>query len=295
MPSSFTTSLGIEKPATGEQTGIWGNTSNLNVELIEQAITGSISLVLPATGTSGAPNALVMNQGGLSNARNLFIDVTDAGDLGGDVFVRMDPNTIRKVGYFKNSLSASRKLILFQGTYDSGRDLEVLNGQCALVLFSGSGATSTAINLLSGFTLPSLTVLGAASLNGTTVPNAKTLVTLDDTQTLQGKTVQNVVFSGSYTEQVFTITDGAAVNLDPINGTIQVWTLGADRTPTATGFDDGQSLTLMINDGTGFTITWPSVTWIGGVAPPLSPTGFTIIGLFKVGGVLYGEYGGATV
>jgi hypothetical protein len=62
----------------------------------------------------------------------------------------------------------------------------------------------------------------------------------------------------------------------------------ASRSQTATSFVDGQSMTLMINDGSAFTITWPSVTWVGGTAPTLATTGFTVIELWEVGSVLYG-------
>jgi hypothetical protein len=98
----------------------------------------------------------------------------------------------------------------------------------------------------------------------------------------------SIKWSGATYENVFTITDGSSVDLNPANGTIQVWTLGASRSPTATSFVDGQSMTLMINDGSAFTITWPSVTWVGGTAPTLATTGFTVIELWEVGSVLYG-------
>lgn len=111
-----------------------------------------------------------------------------------------------------------------------------------------------------------------------------------DTQTLTNKTLDAPTINNGYTEEIFTISDGASVDLDPANGSIQTWTLGAARSPTATGFDNGQSMTLMIDDGTAYSITWPSVTWAtdGGVAPTLKTTGYTTIVLWKVGGTLYG-------
>jgi hypothetical protein len=111
-----------------------------------------------------------------------------------------------------------------------------------------------------------------------------------DTQTLTNKTVTNLVFDGSYTEEVFTISDGGSVDLNPANGTIQIWTLGANRSPTASSFAAGQSIALMIDDGTNYAITWPSVTWqtSGGIAPTLETSGYTSIVLWKVGSTLYG-------
>jgi len=111
---------------------------------------------------------------------------------------------------------------------------------------------------------------------------AEQAVTLDDVQTFTNKTLTG------YTETVFALT-GTTPALNPGNGTVQTWTLSGNSTPTDS-IAAGQSMTLMINDGTAFTITWPSVTWKtdAGVAPTLNTTGFTAIVLWDVGGVLYG-------
>lgn len=95
-------------------------------------------------------------------------------------------------------------------------------------------------------------------------------------------------FSKAYVETVFALT-GTTPALNPANGGIQTWTLTANSTPTD-GVQAGESITLLIDDGTAFTVTWPSVTWKtnGGVAPTLLTTGLTVIVLWKVGSVLYG-------
>jgi hypothetical protein len=94
-------------------------------------------------------------------------------------------------------------------------------------------------------------------------------------------------------DTVFTITDAAAFEIDPANGSIQTVTLGASRTPAATNFEAGQVVLLGINDGTAYTITWTTVapTWVkpGGTAsaPTLATTGFTWVMLWKIGSTLY--------
>lgn len=112
------------------------------------------------------------------------------------------------------------------------------------------------------------------------------------TQVLTNKTVSSVTLNDGYTEEVFAITDGTTVNLNPNNGSIQTWTLGANRTPGQTNWNEGQSITLMIDDGTARTITWTTlaVVWetSTGTAPTLATTGYTVIVLWKVGTTIYG-------
>jgi hypothetical protein len=94
-------------------------------------------------------------------------------------------------------------------------------------------------------------------------------------------------------DTVHTITDGAGFEIDPANGSIQVVTLGASRTPAATNFEAGQVVLLGIDDGTAYTITWSTVnpTWVkaGGTAsaPTLATTGYTWIMLWKVASTVY--------
>jgi hypothetical protein len=126
-------------------------------------------------------------------------------------------------------------------------------------------------------------------------------VTLDGVQTLTNKTltspvvntptVSGAILNDGYTEEVFAVT-GTTPALSPTNGSIQTWTLSGSSTPTAGTWNSGQSITLMIDDGSAATVTWTSlaVTWKtdGGVAPTLNTTGFTVVVLWKVGTTLYG-------
>ena len=124
-----------------------------------------------------------------------------------------------------------------------------------------------------------------------------TIVGTSDTQTLTNKTLTDPAIIGTILEDVFTITDGAAFEIDPGNGSIQLITLGANRTPKATNFAAGEAITLMVDDGSAYTLTWTDSTFgSGGVvwetdsgnAPTLSTTGYTTIVLWKVASQVYG-------
>jgi len=114
---------------------------------------------------------------------------------------------------------------------------------------------------------------------------------------LSSKTLTDPAITGTILEDVYTITDGAAFEIDPGNGSIQLITLGASRTPKATNFAAGEAVTLMVDDGTAYSLTWTDSTFGGsgvvwktdaGVAPSLVSTGYTVIVLWKVSTQVYG-------
>ena len=100
----------------------------------------------------------------------------------------------------------------------------------------------------------------------------------------------DTVTATSYTETTSTLS-GTTPALDPANGNVQTWTLSGASTPTD-GFSTGESMTLMIDDGAAYAITWPTMQWAGGEAPTLATTGYSVIVLWKVGTTLYGASAG---
>jgi hypothetical protein len=113
------------------------------------------------------------------------------------------------------------------------------------------------------------------------------------TQTLTNKTltapaISSPTMTGTILEDVFTLP-GLTPSLNPDNGSIQVWTLTGNSSLT-NNLSAGESITLMIDDGAAYTITWPTMTWVnnGGSAPTLATTGYTVVALWKVSTTLYG-------
>ena len=156
--------------------------------------------------------------------------------------------------------------------------------------YTASGTTLTRSPVESSIGGGAITLTGDAVVYVTAT--AADVVTPTGTQTLTNKTTEKLILNDGYTEEVFAITDGTTVNLDPNNGSIQTWTLGANRTPGQANWAAGQSITLLVDDGSAFTITWTTlaVVWKtdGGTAPTLNTTGETVIALWKVGTTIYG-------
>lgn len=124
------------------------------------------------------------------------------------------------------------------------------------------------------------------------------VATLAGVETMPNKTfpspvMSNPTINGAAKEQEYTVTDSGSVVLNPKNGGIQFWTLGANRTPSFS-WDDGESMTLHIADGTAFTVNLSSggAVPVGGTSPILPTTGWGVFEMWKAGGTIRYSYTG---
>jgi hypothetical protein len=101
MASTFSTDLKLELMATGENAGTWGDKTNTNLNLIQQAIAGyqEVSIAGGAQTT-----ALLMSDAALSNARNAVIKFT--GTITGNQIVTI-PDSIEKTYIILNSTTGA--------------------------------------------------------------------------------------------------------------------------------------------------------------------------------------------
>lgn len=100
-------------------------------------------------------------------------------------------------------------------------------------------------------------------------------------------------FFGEITESVYTLGTTGSIAIDPANGSIQVTTLTGNPTFTDS-LDAGQTVVLMINGGSSYTVTWPTITWVtsaGNTAP--TQTASDVYVVWKVSTTLYGAYVGS--
>lgn len=94
MTSSYSTDLKLELMVTGENAGTWGDKTNTNLNLVQQAVAGFESVTIADASTT----ALVMSNAALSNARNMVIKFATI-TLSGATTVTI-PNGIEKFYIF---------------------------------------------------------------------------------------------------------------------------------------------------------------------------------------------------
>lgn len=269
-----TTLLGLALPVEGDLDGTWG-------DVVNESITSLLDSAIAGTTTLSANASVILSNTPLeaNQARQAIIRWTASNG----VSTRFVTAPALSKPYIL--INAGTGSFTFRGntspTPTTG--ITVVPGERCVAAWSGTDfvkIASNQISTLSGI----LAVANGGTGVGTSTGTGGSVVLSDN------PSIDNLFFTGGYTELVDSIVDGAAVDLDPDGGTVQTWTLGANRSPTATFFESGQSMTLMIDDGAAYAITWPSVTWKtdGGSPPVLNATGYTVIQLWKVDTVLYG-------
>ena len=136
MASTYT-NLGIEKMVTGEQAGLWGDKTNTNLEILEQASSGYLSVDVAA-----ADVTLALNDGATSNGKNLFFILT--GTLAANRQFIM-PASAERIFIVKDSTTRSSSNYTLTVKTASGTGYTMPVGATALLYSDG---TNTSLGML---------------------------------------------------------------------------------------------------------------------------------------------------
>ena len=152
MASSYSTDLKLELMVTGEKAGLWGDITNTNLVLLQQAIAGyeEVSIAGGAQTT-----ALAMTDATISNARNAVIKFT--GTITGNQIVTI-PDGIEKTYTLINGTSGAFT-VEFKTVSGSGFTFSATEKNAAIVYSNGTDVVEVS-NQLAG-------VLGDSAIGST--------------------------------------------------------------------------------------------------------------------------------
>ena len=133
MASTFSSDLKLELMATGENAGTWGNKTNTNLNLVQQAVAG-----FEAIDVASADVTLAMTDATISNARNATLKFT--GTLAANRTVTL-PDSIEKVFNFVDGTDDAGNTLTFKSA--SGTGVLLCEGNCYVVYSDGTNIVKT--------------------------------------------------------------------------------------------------------------------------------------------------------
>jgi len=147
MASSTSNDLKLELITTGEKSGTWGTITNTNLQILEQAASGYLSLSV-----GSADVALSLANYATSNGKNLYYKLT--GTLTANRTVTM-PDTAERVFIVEDATSRSSSLFTLTVKTVSGTGV-VLPVGCKIILYS-DGTNISSGPITKGYVTPAAT------------------------------------------------------------------------------------------------------------------------------------------
>jgi hypothetical protein len=141
MASSYSTDLKLELMVTGENAGTWGDKTNSNLNLIQQAIAGYETINVGASDVT-----LVMSNATLSNARNMILNLS--GSLTGARQVLV-PDGIEKFYIVRDQTTRNGNSLTIKTVSGSGFAIET-SGQLVACYSDGTNVVEISLNTLTG-------------------------------------------------------------------------------------------------------------------------------------------------
>jgi hypothetical protein len=319
MASSYSADLKLELMATGEKSGLWGDITNTNLTILQQAIAGYEEVSI-AGGVQTTP--LTFSNGLVSDGKNAVIKFT--GTITGNQTVTI-PDSIEKTYIISNGTTGAFT-VEFKTASGTGVTFGTTDKSTKILFADGTNIVDTGTVSLTGvqtltnktLTAPILDEINdsngneeiiftttASAVNEITIANATTgnrpniSVTGDDTNiglSVSTKGTGLILFNDGAFNADATLTDGATITWDVGSSPVAKVTLGGNRTLSApTNSASGQFISLtVIQDATGSRLlTWNSAyEFTGDTAPTLTTTASKAdIFVFKYNGTVWMEVG----
>ena len=217
-------------------------TSVSGLTVIGTTVTGATGVFTNVSGitiTGTSVNATTGVFQTLTASNLVFSSTTISGNL-----------TVLGSGFFASGISVTGTVSGTTITGSVGSFSTITGGIATIVsgVFAQGSATNPSISI-SGDSDTGLFSAGANQLGFAVGGSQKIGIDNNGLVAISGS-LDNPLITGTIAEDVYTITDGAAFEVDPGNGSVQLITLSASRTPKATNFIAGESITFTPLHGT---------------------------------------------
>ena len=212
MANSTSANLKLTVQATGENSGTWGQITNTNLLILEQAIGGYDAVGITAAAT------LTFSNGALSNGKNQVLKLT--GTITGNKNVVI-PDSIEKTFIVENATSGAHT-VTFKTTSGTGVTWAATDKGTKMIYSDGTNVVDTAFTDLSSDVSPQL----SANLD----TNSQNII-IDDT---------HGILDESSNEQLIFSTTGAAVNH------IQITNAATSNKPSISAIGDDTNIGISI-------------------------------------------------
>ena len=173
MASSYSTDLKLELMVTGEKAGQWGDITNTNLNILQQAIAGYEQIALNAT--TGA--TLTFTNGVTSDGKNAVLDLTGTITTSVNVIV---PDGIEKSYIIRNSTSGAHQVIV-KTSSGSGATFDTADKGFKLVYSDGTDVVDVALASPPGGSDKQIQFNDNGSFGGITMGTAGQVLTTDGT------------------------------------------------------------------------------------------------------------------
>ena len=279
MASTYTTDLAIQLMATGENAGTWGQITNTNLVVVQQAIAGyeSISIAGGAQTT-----ALVMTQNALANARNAVLKLT--GTITGNQIVTV-PNGIEKTWIVSNGTVGAFTVNFKYASTGTGQTWTTTDKGIKLLYSDGTDIQVVDLSTLSG-TVATAQIADYAVNTAELATNAVTAIKITQSTITQAKLAANSVGANQIIQSTITQSKLAA-NSVGANQLISTGVTAASYTAASITVDADGRITAASSGSAGAGMGIPTLYSVG----PSSGTYTASPNANRIGVYMYGGGG----
>ena len=218
MANSTSASLKLTVQATGENSGTWGQITNTNLLILEQAIGGFQSVAI----TTGA--TLTFSNGALSNGKNQVLKLV--GTIGGAVNVVV-PDSVEKT-YIIDNATTGAYTVTVKTSSGTGVTWAAADKGTKMVYSDGTNVVDTAFTDLSSDFSPQLSADLDTNAQNIIIDNTKAILDESSNEQIKFSTTGSAV-------NEFTVANAATGNAPAFSVTGGDTNIDLNLTPKGTG------------------------------------------------------------